>query len=668
MILKTILERSDVPEDLRKELARYIAERKWTEDALKKRERQLAESQRIAHIGSWEHNLTTGEVLWSDELFRLLGLDPQKDPADFSVFFDKIHPDDQPALKQAIEETVSTGKHFSIDYRFLPGDGTTRILHAQAELKHDETGTQTILSGTGQDITERKKAEDAIRESEIKFRSLFNSVNDSIMIHDFEGNFLEVNDVVCELLGYRKEELYRMSPKDIDTPEAARRVPENLANILQKGVHQFESEQLTKDGRRIPVDISSRLVDFEGGKAIVSVCRDITERKRLEQEHLRIQKLESLGVLAAGIAHDFNNLLTGIKGNISLVPLEDAPKVREKLLEEANNATDRAASLTGKLLTFSSGGAPNKALGSLSRIIRDSAEFSLGKNSLSSCRIDLPDDLWHAEMDSGQIGQVIQNLAINARQAMPEGGVIRIRAENLELPASNIHSLEAGMYVRISVSDTGIGIPEKNIGKIFDPYFTTKERDGGGSGLGLAVVHTVIKNHAGAITVESKQGEGTTFHIFLPASRKVGVKEITAKKSAAVSRSLKILVMDDEAMIRNILKKMLAPRHQVELTENGQAALDAYALALEAKEPFDLVILDLTIPGGMGGVETLKKLREVDPDVTAIISSGYSDASPEGFKGVLPKPYDKTGLESLITKIFQSKPSPRGLQPSRRSQ
>jgi len=257
-------------------------------------------------------------------------------------------------------------------------------------------------------------------------------------------------------------------------------------------------------------------------------------------------------------------------------------------------------------------------------------------------------------MDSGQIGQVIQNLVINANQAMPEGGIIQIKAENIELQPDNSYALKSGIFVHISISDEGIGIPQKYLSKIFDPYFTTKQQIGGGSGLGLAVANAVINNHNGAITVESEQGKGATFHIFLPAARQGVTAKQEAKCVPEVHKNLKILVMDDEAMIRDLIRIMIEKLEcRVEFAEHGLEALTKYSLALESKKPFDLVILDLTIPGGMGGAETLEKLHDIDPGVAAIISSGYSNIIPKGFKGVLVKPYSLEDLRNVIGDIFR---------------
>jgi PAS domain S-box-containing protein len=397
---------------------------------------------------------------------------------------------------------------------------------------------------------------------------------------------------------------------------------------------------------RLEFDAQQQLLRMHG------TIQDITEYKRAAEEQIKIQKLESLGILAGGIAHDFNNLLTGVMGYVSLLIPEGNPRKREVLGGEAINATQRAADLTGKLLAFAKGGVPVKSVKSVATIIREAAEFSLGKSSLSSCELDLPNGLWSADVDAVQISQAIQNLVINANQAMPAGGTIRICARNVDLPEESMIGLEAGAFLHISVEDEGIGIPKEIIGKIFDPYFTTKGNAGGGSGLGLAVVHTVIKNHKGAVSVESKPGKGTVFNILLPATRQKAseLREAVTSDHGDV-RGLKILIMDDEEMIQRLLQSMLEDRHRIEVSSHGQSALDKYSAAVRSGDPFDLVILDLTIPGGMGGIETLERLRKINPHVVAIVSSGYSDVIPDGFTGALAKPYTRKKVEEVIAKI-----------------
>ncbi|MEJ2568724.1 MAG: ATP-binding protein, partial [candidate division WOR-3 bacterium] len=363
----------------------------------------------------------------------------------------------------------------------------------------------------------------------------------------------------------------------------------------------------------------------EGKKEYIFVfAHDITEEKEIEKERQKIQKLESIGILAGGIAHDFNNFLSGIIGNISLAILE-AKDNNElvKILNDAKEATDMAKNLTRQLLTFSSGGAPIKETTSIANIIKETAEFNLRGSNVRSF-YDIPEDIWKVDVDKNQISQVISNLIINADQAMPEGGAIKIKLENTLIEEDTVLPLNKGNYIKITVEDKGLGIAEKHLPRIFDPYFTTKQK---GSGLGLATTYSIIEKHNGYITVDSKLGMGTTFYIYLPAAtgkeNKIEEKPDGEKAEMAQGR---ILLMDDEKIVRSALKRMLERiGYNVEFATNGEEAFEKYKKEMDLGKPFDAVILDLTIPGGMGGKETIKKLIQLDPNIKALVSSGYSN-------------------------------------------
>jgi len=1144
-----------------------ITERKRSEAVLKTRERQLAESQRIAHIGSWERDMKTGQVFWSDELFRLLGLDPRTAPADFKLFLEMAHPDDRPLLKKAMDETLREKKPFSRDYRFVLKDGATRNIHVQAELVRDDAGDLVILSGTGQDITERKQAEESLRkaearlsraqaiahmgdwvwdiatnrahwsdelyriygfeprsvapdyglvlqrmhreskeaflkavdaalkedrhfemdyrfyrndgteavlhtigqvirdetgaplrmvgivqditerkktendlelfknllnrtneaifvndpqtgrfldvngracvslgygraellklgvrdieatlpddfvwqnhvamvrrhgslllegllkrkdgttfpvetsvslvalapreymiavvrditerkrqeqalaESEANYRNLFESSTDGIFLLDLDGNFVDANRTAYERLGYTREEFLSLHISTLDHPGFAAKVPERLRKIREQGVAVFESGHVRKDGSLMPVEVNARLLEHKGKQVCFSVIRDITERKRteeekdrlakavsivtegiavtdekdrfiylndahaktygylqselmgktwrdvtprelvplieqefartvysrdngvwsgeapgvrkdgtgiatevtatarwnengeylghicivrdvterkraeeklrqseafvreildtvdegflvmdrdyrilaankaycgriplscdevigrhcyeishrtsrpcyedgeecavrevfrtgvphaashkhhdadgqilflemkaypvkdasgnvtsvietinniterhlLEEERLKIQKLESIGTLAGGIAHDFNNLLQGVFGYISMARLTYDQKERSlAMLGQAEKALHQSVSLTSQLLTFSKGGKPLKKAVSLRPVIEDAVKFAL-----SGSRVDyalaLADDLRVVEADAGQLGQVIQNIVLNADQAMPLGGTVEITARNIAAPGDGAPLyLTSGKYVEIAVRDTGVGIAEQHLARIFDPYFTTKEK---GSGLGLATSYSIIKNHGGVIDVRSNVGKGTTFLLYLPASSAAPAAPAPAAAPAAGRRG-RILIMDDEEIVRTITGRLIeALGHDVEFSQTGEEALQKYQSALHAGAPFDAVILDLTVRGGMGGEEAMRKLLEIDPAVKAVMSSGYSDGAiaaeyrEHGFSAFLKKPYTIDELQAALVSLLAQGPERAG--------
>jgi two-component system, cell cycle sensor histidine kinase and response regulator CckA len=397
------------------------------------------------------------------------------------------------------------------------------------------------------------------------------------------------------------------------------------------------------------------------GQQTAQIREQLGKEARLEEELRRSQKLESLGVLAGGIAHDFNNLLTVIMGNLTLARLDSGglPTV-SKWLREAEKGVLRARDLTLQLLTFAKGGDPVRKAHRLAGIVREAAEFVL-HGAKVRCEFDLAADLWPADVDKGQISRVIQNIVINAIQAMPEGGVIRITLGNATVEDGAAPDLAPGKYLLLTIGDTGVGISAEHLPRIFDPYFTTKP---GGTGLGLATVYSIVKRHAGRVEVQSKLGTGTTFRIWLPAAAEVPAAEAPAPPEATVPApsSGRVLLMDDEDAIRRTAEALLKRIGiEVTVTGDGREALLAYSAARTAARPFDLVILDLTVPGGMGGRETLENLRQMDPGVRALVSSGYSSDPvlahyrAHGFLGMVAKPYDLTELTAAIHAALQPK-------------
>ena len=388
----------------------------------------------------------------------------------------------------------------------------------------------------------------------------------------------------------------------------------------------------------------------------IELQKEIAEKGRMQEELLKVKKLESVSVLAGGIAHDFNNILAAILGNINLALIytEEDDK-RHKLLSQAEKASLRAKDLTQQLLTFSKGGEPIKSITSISDIIRDSADFVL-RGSKSRCDYHFAEGLWPVEIDSGQISQVVQNIIINALHAMPEGGTIDVTCENYDKAHGNVLLNQTESYVKITIKDSGIGIHPDQIGKIFDPYFSTKHE---GSGLGLAISHSVITKHGGHIMVDSVLGEGSTFAIYLPALKGREIGEPQEEKPLQLRDSGKVLVMDDEEMIRSIADEMLTHLgFHVVLAKDGAESIDLYKKEMETDTPFDFVIMDLTVPGGMGGKEAIKKIPQIEPKAKVIVSSGYSNDPiianfmDYGFSGAIVKPFQLKNLQEVIHDIF----------------
>ncbi len=410
----------------------------------------------------------------------------------------------------------------------------------------------------------------------------------------------------------------------------------------------------TLDDRR--VQLPFRIQDRDVVEGALGVFVEVLERRRLEDEILKASKLETVGLLAGGIAHDFNNLLTATLGNLTLARIYGAENERISMrLTEAEKAIDRARALTSQLLTFSKGGAPIRKAMSINQLLREWAAFALHGSNVR-CRYGIAEDLWSVEIDSGQIGQVMHNLVINADQAMPEGGKLSIEAKNYVVGPEDKMPLENGRYVHITTRDHGVGIPQHLLSKIFDPFFTTKQK---GSGLGLTMSYAIIKNHEGLLSVESEMGKGTVFHIYLPASS-ITKPEKRGKREQLISGKGRVLIMDDEETVRAVAKDMLEflGYHAV-LSSSGEEAIEKFVKAKALGEPYDALILDLTVPGEMGGKEVIAKLREIDPHVRAVVSSGYS-ADPVmaeyqryGFAAVIPKPYQLSTLSHVMDKVVR---------------
>jgi PAS domain S-box-containing protein len=400
---------------------------------------------------------------------------------------------------------------------------------------------------------------------------------------------------------------------------------------------------------------------FNSGRKIrgsVVVFRDITEEKRIKEELLRAKKIESVGVLAGGIAHDFNNILAVVIGNINLAkPTIEKESDAYILLDDAEKASSRAANLTQQLLTFSKGGQPIKETTSIGEVIADSANFVL-HGSAVALHFDIPEDLWLVDIDKGQMSQVIQNIVLNARYDMAEGGDIHIDCANIpDIRTETGLSASSGKHIKIMIRDSGSGIPEKYIDKIFDPYFSTKPE---GSGLGLAVSHSIIKKHSGHVSVKTAIGEGTTFTLYLPVSDCQSVqKRKRSDSDSKNSHQKRVLVMDDEPMIHDLFKQMLSRLgHEVLQARDGKEAVEIFKSHRTSGKPVDLVIMDLTIPGGMGGKVAVQEIRKIDPDAKSIVSSGYSDDpvmtnyQKYGFKAAIRKPFRIADLNAAIDSVF----------------
>src|ERR1700704_3101720 len=541
---------------------------------------------------------------------------------------------------------------------------------------------QALYVAMVRDVTERRRFEQEIAADKESLAVTLRSIEDGVITTDVQGKIIMINNAGENLTGWTSKEAIGRSLKSvyniaIDLQAQARAQKTGSRNEAQSILLSMPENATLRSrhgGEHVIEQVASPIRDSKNEVAgVVLVFRDITERQRNEAERRKAETLEQLGLLAGGIAHDFNNLLTAIIGNISLASLLLPPELSQlpsaakdygemaARLVDAKNASMRARDLAQQLLTFARGGAPIKKTASIGKLIQDTVSFSL-RGSHSRSEFQFGADLWPVEIDPGQISQVIANLVVNADKAMPNGGLLRVSCENFRYTSSTtpaIPDLAPGDYVCISIRDEGVGIPEEYLKRIFDPYFTTKPK---GNGLGLATTYSIIKNHNGLITVESEVHSGSTFTLYLPASVH---QELVVEQPRQISESIlgtgRVLVVDDEEAIRTLVEFTLTRLgYEVMQAASALEGVNIYRQKFEAGERFDAVILDLTLPGGMGGKEALKKLIEIDPTVNAIVSSGYAtDATMSryqdfGFRGVIAKPYEAAELGKTVQDVIRS--------------
>lgn len=533
----------------------------------------------------------------------------------------------------------------------------------------DEKGELLGIIENFQDISQIKEYEKALFAEKERLAVTLNSIGDGVISTGIDGTIVMLNRVAQMLTGWRQEEAAGKSLEEVFHVEDENNKKSNsdLVNkvIQTKQVIEISGQCILrgKDGTKSLIEDSAAPIfnRFSEVTGVVIVFRDVTSEKHIEEEIQNARKIESIGVLAGGIAHDFNNILTAITGNISLAKMFTDPESKvQARLNEAEKACLRATALTQQLITFSKGGVPIKRTTSIKELLKDSASFAL-RGSNVKCDLTIQDDLYPCDIDDGQISQAFNDIVINADQSMPEGGVITVNVSNATVDKNDNLPLKNGEYVKIVIQDKGVGIAPEHLKKIFDPYFSTKEK---GSGLGLASSYSIIKNHGGYIGVDSKVGEGSTFTLYLPASPIIYKREERKiSQKTPLPGGGRILVMDDEEPVRSAAKEMLAYLgYEVELAVNGNEAITMFKDAIAADSPYVAVILDLTIPGGMGGNETVKHLKEIDPEVKAIVSSGYSndpimaDYKKYGFSSIITKPYRISDLEDALKQTIPREP------------
>jgi two-component system, cell cycle sensor histidine kinase and response regulator CckA len=637
-------------------ISRDITNLKRAEEELRREEELLSNTLESMEDGILVMDKDFHFTYWNNSMERITGIQKNKainsKKVPWEIFPNLKYAKVDGMMKKAMEGEVV--KRDKIPYELKDG---TRIFTSEMYLPlKNPDGYIYGIVGVVKEITKEIETEETLKESEEKYRILVENSREGICI--FRVNkFLFVNNHLCHITGYSKEELYGMEVWEI-IDEDDRNIVKEMERRREKGEEMpdvYEANIITKRGDLRFCEFSIRQITYQGIESSMGIIRDITEYKDMEKEREKADRLESLGVLAGGIAHDFNNFLTGILGNISLAKLHLDPKDDAyDILQESESAAQSARSLTQQLLTFSKGGSPVKVNTNVEDLIRNSANFVLSGSNVR-CDLEFPENLWDIKADKGQLSQVFNNLILNADQAMPEGGHITIRAKNLMIEEDAALPLKKDKHVMIEVQDRGIGIPEEVLSKIFDPFFTTKQK---GSGLGLSTVFSIIKRHEGYVTVKSELEKGTSFLVYLPAVDKEKAK---AEETKIIPKGKgKILIMDDKSFVRNAAIKALTMfGYEVKGASNGEEALSMYKKAMSKDKPFELIILDLTIPGGMGGEDTLKGLRKINPDVKAIVSSGYSDNpvmsefKKHGFNAMVRKPYQYEELCEIVRKVLK---------------
>ncbi|MBN1412333.1 MAG: PAS domain S-box protein [Spirochaetales bacterium] len=543
------------------------------------------------------------------------------------------------AVVKAGNETFETKKRCK--------DG--RIIDVEVSSKRIQFHGKTVLQSIWRDVTEQKHIREKLVEQERKFRSLIENSTDAISLIDINGRVLYNSPSYHRMMGYPEEDRIGQNTFDLVHPDDRENLLKLFRDIIAKpaytGIPPTRVRHKNGSWRWIE-GVANNQLAVPGVNAIVVNYRDITKRRQTEQALQQTQKIEALGVLAGGIAHDFNNLLGGIFGFIELAAELTKEKEVGIFLAKALGTVDRARGLTHQLLTFAKGGVPIKRLENITTFIHETVQFALSGSRLS-CEFNIPENLWACEFDRNQIEQVSDNLIINAQQAMPDGGRIEVMAENIVIKGKKHPILDPGNYVKISISDQGIGMPGDILPRIFDPFYTTKPK---GHGLGLATCYSIINRHGGCIEVESEPGKGSTFHVFLPALPKSAVKKATRYQSGYRGAGT-ILVMDDEAVIRETTEVMLKSfGFSVICTKDGSEVMQYLSSEITG------IILDLTIPGGRGGKDTVTEIRKIDSGIPVFVMSGYADdpimASPGeyGFTASICKPFTKIELAEMLDK------------------
>ena len=653
-----------------------VTSRHQADDARRDKEAQLNRILMDLECMLWLANVTREEsgaftwrfVLPDSLLYRkLFGCDPSvKGDA---LWCDQNVPDIAAMDERSTGALLTGAPGYAQEFCFFSTSGV-HWLHEQVAIR--PTGSNAWQAvGVVTDITERRTAERELASEKERLAVTLRAMEEGVITLGLDGAVLYINRAAEQLFAVSSEEVHgspvtkvcrlvdSASGDELEWP---------VRPVLRDGaVADLPSGAAIHTERRRPVDVEGCVMPLRDSQGVVLgavvVLRDVTDRRRLEAQLQRASKLESVGLLAGGIAHDFNNILTAIMGNLGLARMEtEAGSAGESFIMEAHHAAERARGLTQQLLTFAKGGEPVRSTVPLPDLVTETAEYAV-RGSAVRCRFDLAAGLWPANADRGQLTQIIQNLVVNAVQAMPEGGLVTLSATNEVVGIGSPLPIGPGDYVRIVIEDTGSGIAPENLGRIFEPYFTTKAKS---SGLGLAAVYSIIRRHRGCIDVESEQGRGAKFVLRLPAVR--GDRPAAGEAQVAPTPKLRgrVLVMDDEEPIRTLIAHLLRRVGlEVALTATGSEAVAYYHEAWKEGRPPQVLVMDLTVPGDMGGAQALDAIRKINPDVRAIVASGYSsdpivaNFKDYGFCARVLKPFNIQQLIGVIMEVLGGSEGPK---------
>ena len=612
-----------------RQLERSEAERKKTEKELKESQAKLKEAQKLAGLGYWSWDIETGEVVWSDEVYEIFG----QDPTCFQTTIDTIlklspWPEEQQRGQELIQKAVINREKGEYDQKFLYPDGSIGYYHSTFQGNYDEKGKLLSITGTVLDVTGRKQAEEALLESEKRYRSLVEHTQDGYFIFDHSvDRLLFLNQRFCDIFRYPMEEALTRSLWEFIVPEER----EQIKKQIQDGTNREEEnflitlDGMCKDRQVIRVELSVTVVGYEGKNVTQGVLRDITEKERLQRQVEQSQKMESVGRLAGGIAHDFNNMLNVIIGRTELLLLE--PDIKEFFhanLEEIHTAAKKSSGLTRQLLGFARQQVISPETLDLNKNIRLTL---LLLNRIIGEEItllpDLAEDLWPVKLDPSQLDQIVINLCLNARDAISGAGTITIETANTEIDdeycRSHLH-FRPGSWVQLAVSDDGCGIDDENRRYIFEPFFSTKET-GKGTGLGLATVYGIVKQNDGFINVYSEPGLGTTFKVYLPRTLDKTRKKTVSEGSSCHKGEETVLLVEDESSILDLGKVVLQRFGYNVLT--ALHPKDAIKIAREFEDTIHLLITDVVLPQ-MNGKQLRDRITKIKPNIKSLFISGYT--------------------------------------------